>query len=276
MFKRIFAVVIAVMFAMTPLVYGATAVQDEGTYEGEAVTLNFEGVAGSLSGSTYTIDHETGTDGRTWTQSGDADSDPLLKGTDDGAVTIYEWDWTGEYRQESLSLLAWDNVAYDVDDAGRTSSASPYHVYVAGGADYIVFPGNTPAATQTGSPIEYTFIVPDDYRTTPTFVLGVANSTIDHADGEDTPNYIDWDIVINSDGSAVSTTRYDQTPVTLDADVNFQAVTLTYATPTDITAGDTITLRIWRVYEAVQSSTGRDATSDLRLYSARFRYIAQW
>ena len=97
---------------------------------------------------------------------------------------------------------------------------------------------------------------------------------VDYTSG--TPNYIDWDVVVNRSGSAVSTTRYDQTPVTLAANTTIQDVTLTYATAADILAGDIVTVRIWRVYEALASATGRNATADLRVYAAAFRYTVQY
>ena len=77
---------------------------------------------------------------------------------------------------------------------------------------------------------------------------------------------------------------YAQAPVALTSTTNFQNVTLTYATPGDLSAGDTVTVRIWRVYEAAGTlrvgtpgqAAGADSTSDLRVYSARFAYTVEW
>lgn len=237
--------------ATAPYAFASVAVEDDGTYEGESVVIDFRGPEVTFDGSKSTV--YTGT-----------------------------WASTGEARQVDFGLRGWDGVAYDTNAEGRTTSASPYYVYVSGGADYIVFPGQGQVATaQNGSPIEYTFRVPDDYTSTAAnqsaaFIVHAANSDVDFGNGDSTPNYIDWDIVINRDGSAVSTTRYDQTPVALASNALMDAVTLTYATPADLQAGDIVTVRIWRVYEAKGSATGRDATSDLRVYGVSFKYIAMW
>lgn len=219
--------------------------------------------------------------------------------TSDGSLQsgneYYTWTYgTGMYRITPIGIRNWQNVCYPDLTRGDgsvlagfsdgTSAGSPNYVTVAGGADYIVFYGpdvtpsddNTISAARSGSPIEYTFTVPPDYRTTPTFIVKCANGSADVAT-TGTTNYIDWDIVVNSSGSAVSSTRYDQTPVALTANVNMQDVTLTYSTSTDITAGDSVTVRIWRVMEATKAgTTGRNSTSDLRVYDVAFKYIAQW
>lgn len=242
--KQFLIAVMVFCLAMAPICQASVGVKIDGTYAGEASEID--------------------------AKTGDA--------TFDGSkLIVYGWSGTGDYRHLDLGIRGWQNVAYYEDDIAAMSGASPYYVKVTGGADYICFAGNTElGVTQTGSPIEYTFRVPDDYTTNPTFVIMAANSSIDGINGAATPNYIDWDIVVNRSGTAVSSTRYDQTPVTLTSDTNMQAVTLTYATAADILAGDLITLRIWRVYEAAQSTTGRDATSDLRVYDATFRYTVQY
>lgn len=231
------------------LSFASVGAYEDGTRKGTATDLNFVGPTLTSDGSTITVD------------------------------------FSDKYGEVNLGIMdAWDGVAYPWDSrytAEADNGASPYYQPVAGGADYIVFPGYTGVVTAlNGSPMEYTFRVPDDYNDVATFVVYAQNSTISQGVGgaaaETTPNYIDWDIVINTDGSAVSTTRYDQTPVALDSDTNFQAVTLTYATPAAIEPGDTVTIRIWRVYEAAGSATGRDATSDLRVYGVAFRYLVQW
>lgn len=243
MFKFLMAIFMLLAFAVTPL-SASVGTKNNDTYLGEATTVDFQGYPDRVHDGTTT--------------------------------TVYGWGWTGTAQQVPLSLLSFANVAYSTTDVGRTGGGSPYRVNIPGGADYIVFPASlnnaSTSVSQAGSPIEYTFRIPDSYRTTPSFRVMCANSL-----SRGTANYIDWDIVINRSGSAVSTTRYNQTPVGLTASTAaMQSVTLTYATPGDIVAGDIVTLRLWRVYEAVQTSTGRDATSDLRVYDVAFRYLASW
>ena len=240
--KKILIMAVIALLALAPLCPAEVSIRDDGTRVGVAVDLNVKGPTTSRAGTIITLD------------------------------------FSDKSADVELNLRSFFGV--DLAEITAVDGASPYYVVVAGGADYINFPGEEAQTTQSGSPIEYTFKVPADYNTSSTqaamFIIACQNSTVDLGGGESTPNYIDWDIVVNSSGSAVSTTRYDQTPVALTSTTNFQNVTLTYATPGDITAGDTVTVRIWRVYEALASSTGRNATSDLRVFSVAFQYTVEW
>lgn len=258
--KKILIMAIVAIMALAPLCPAEVSVRSDGTRKGIAIDLNYKGPTITRAGSIITIDFS---------------------------------DKSADY---GLDLRSFEGVIYpdsQLYQPEQDNAVSPYYVLVAGGADYIAFPGQDNATVQTGSPMEYTFKVPADYNTSSpaaTFIIGCQNSTISMGENgeapETTPNYIDWDVVINSAGSAVSTTRYDQVPIALSSTTNFQNVTLTYGTPADISAGDTVTVRIWRRYEdlgvdGISSPTpgdnvGANATSDLRVYSVNFQYTVEW
>ena len=187
----------------------------------------------------------------------------------------YTWDYSdGQSRQVDLNILGFYNDADNALLTTTTTTGVYFTLSDSYGVPYAVMAWEDNA--ESASPIAITFRVPDDYRTSATFVVKCKNASVDDLYGKATPNYIDWDIVINTTGSATSTTRYDQTPVTLSGTTNVQDITLTYATPTDISAGDLITLRIWPAREAGNSSTGRNATSNFYVFGVAFRYTAQW
>ena len=247
--KKKFKILLAVMslLLVAPFIcMGSVGVWKDGVYEGEATAINFQGA-------------ETSDDGGVW--------------------TVYDWSWTGKYRSFPLPLLSATNLAIDTNAEGRTTGASPYYVRTGNSSpDYVCFPGPTSGTqqSQTGSPIEFTFRVPDNWTSGATFKIVCANEPLSDTDGsaEDTPNYIDWDLVIHKLVAGGSETRYDQTPVTLVAGSAHQVVTLTYATSSDIAAGDMVTVRIWRTFGA--AGTAQDSTLDLRIFDVAFRYTAEW
>lgn len=211
---------------------------------------------------------------------------------------------TGQYRQVDLPLLG-----FYIGSSTTTAGTAPVAVGIAANATtpylistgyrpylYYELPGTTHKGgknNRTGkdaSPIVQTFRVPDDYLgTSAAFVITVQHNP--SATSIVTPCYIDWDIVINRDGkkeadlTPTSTyTRYNQTPVTLPFTVGaassgsslVEQVSLTYATPTGISAGDLVTVRIWPAPQTSTGSTAYSATQQLRIYGVAFKYLAQW
>ncbi len=187
-----------------------------------------------------------------------------FEATDDDGTTVYQWDYTGEYRQVNLPILSAYNDAANA--LLSTSSSSGISAVLSDSYSLPYVKIAYESGVTTASPIAFTFRVPDDYRTGSSFVVTCSNSTA--ANG--TAISVDWDIVVNRDGNAASTTRYDQTPVSMSLDTNIQEVTLTYATPTDIQAGDLVTLRVW------PARGGSYGTPDLYVYGVSFRYTAEW
>jgi hypothetical protein len=218
-----------------------------------------------------------------------------------------------------LAIQAWGGVVYPPQSgqaaAGRqaptgrdyllsvahlnttTYIASPYYYIDDSYADFVVFPGHrrTPSSSgvisdttyesmvaQAGSPMKYSFRVPSGFTTTPTFLVSCANSHVnDSKSGASTANRIDWDVVINRAGSAISSTRYNLDSVALTSTTNLQNVRLTYATPADFVAGDIVTIRIWREWGALvtdkthptaDTTYRADATSDLYVFNVVFQY----
>lgn len=111
------------------------------------------------------------------------------------------------------------------------------------------------------SPIQVTFRVPDDY------VSGGIFKVIATESGTSTANQVDFDVYVNSDGTASDSAATDQTPVALAGTSSTpDEVTLTPATDfSALSAGKWVTLRLWRDDVA----TG---TNDLELKGVVFSY----
>lgn len=111
------------------------------------------------------------------------------------------------------------------------------------------------------SPIQVTFRVPADYLSTGRFKLFCTES------GTSTPNQVDFDVYVNTDGTASDSSATGQTPVALAGTSSTpDEITLTPATDFDsLAAGSWVTLRLWRDNVA----TG---TNDLELKGVVFEY----
>lgn len=111
------------------------------------------------------------------------------------------------------------------------------------------------------SPIQATFRVPADYVSTGRFKVVATESD------STTPNQIDFDVYVNTDGSTNDSSATDQTPAAMTAaSATPDEVTLTPSTDfASLAAGDWITLRLWRDDVA-------DGTGDLELKGVVFEY----
>lgn len=111
------------------------------------------------------------------------------------------------------------------------------------------------------TPITRTFRVPEDYSSGGAFkVLATeSNST--------TPNEVDFNVYINSDGTAADSSATNQSPVALAGTTSTpDEITLTVATDfSALTAGAWVTLNIWRD----DTATG---TGDLEVKGVAFYY----
>lgn len=279
------------LFLCAATVFAAVAVEDDETYLGEATVIDFAGGTQSFDGSKATVYVAE------WAAAGKYRQEEIglsdFRGLGATLPTINADTWVGNYSSPYLYDTAKYGIGSNRSGVGQDSTPS-----------YIVFPGlgkirgftptNTGMANWVGSPIEYTFRVPDNFKGTAfNFVLKARNSTDSvgpNATGAPcaSTNYIAWDMTIQKDGVAQSTVRYDQAPVAVGTasspNTKWHDVTLTYATPGDIAAGDTVTVRIWRNYTTTTTTvpTGRviatdgTATQDLYVISAAFRYLANW
>ena len=108
--------------------------------------------------------------------------------------SVIDIDFSDKTANVDLDLVSWDDVIH-IKDAGYTEDmdavviASPTYIRVTGGANYIAFPGTAGSGaavvsgSQTGSPIEYSFMVPADYQTTAAdtaaaFIIGCTNESV--------------------------------------------------------------------------------------------------
>ena len=208
---------------------------------------------------------------------------------------------TGKYRELDLSLNGFFRDSSSTSSKalvqlGVATSATPY-LYSTGYLPYIIYPINSTITTtnlgrvgtrRTGknaSPIVQTFRVPDDYLgTSAAFIITCQNEPT--VASIITPCYLDWDITIFNDGdemAGTAPTRYGQQPIVIGNTSKsalttaslIEQITLTYATPSGISAGDMITLRLWPTYTSGGSSA-YSATQAVRIYGASFKYLAQW
>lgn len=111
------------------------------------------------------------------------------------------------------------------------------------------------------TPIQTTFRVPSDYASGGAFKIFATESD------STTPNQVDFDVYINSDGSAADSSASNQDPVAMTGTTP-EEVTLTPATDfASLAAGNWVTLRIWRDNTA-------DGTGDLEVKGVAFYYTA--
>lgn len=113
------------------------------------------------------------------------------------------------------------------------------------------------------TPVRVEFRVPADYKSG-----GAFRAFCDESDST-TPNEVDFQVFVNSDGSAWDSSPTDQTPVALAGTAGTpDMVTLSVATDfSALSAGDVATLELWRDDTA-------DGTGDLELYYLEFFYTA--
>ena len=114
------------------------------------------------------------------------------------------------------------------------------------------------------SPVQITFVVPTDYASGGAFKVGCSQS------GVTTANQVDFDIYVNTPGSAFDASATNQTPVAIAGTPStaVEVVTLTPATDfASLAAGDWVTARIWRDDTA-------DGTDDLEVKGVQFFYTA--
>lgn len=250
-------------FLVASTAFGAVAVQNDGTYVGEASTLNINGATGTAT-----------TDGSTIT---------ITPGSLKQVYLPLESFYIGKYA--STSALTPVALAY----AGTTT---PY-LYSTGYRTYLNYEQSVYVGRngKNASPIVQSFRVPEDYESGAAFII-----TCQHESSVATivtPSYIDWDIVISTDGVVNNTlapagiyARDDQTPVSLPFTTGapggaesslIEQVTLTYATPSDISPGDIIELRLWPAPKADSAaSSAYSATQGLRIFGVSFSYTAQF
>lgn len=109
-----------------------------------------------------------------------------------------------------------------------------------------------------------TFRVPEDYSSGGAFKLLATESD------STTPNQVDFDVYVNADNTAIDASATNQTPVALAGTTTTpDQVTLTVATDFgSLTAGNWITLRVWRDDVA-------DGTGDLEVKGVAFYYTAK-
>lgn len=113
------------------------------------------------------------------------------------------------------------------------------------------------------TPIVITFVIPEDYASGGAFKVLATESD------STTPNQIDFDVYVNSDGVAADASATGQTPVALAGTTSTpDMVTLTPATDfAALAAGQWVTLRIWR-------DDAADGTGDLEIKGVTFFYTA--
>jgi len=113
------------------------------------------------------------------------------------------------------------------------------------------------------SPATVTFRVPADY------VSGGLFKVLATESAASTDNEIDFDVYINSSGTATDGSATNQTPVAIAAATSTPAeVTLTVATDfASLAAGNWVTLRIWRDNTAL-------GTADMQVRGVAFYYTA--
>lgn len=198
---------------------------------------------------------------------------------------IFGWDQAGEYRQVWIDNTAWINAGANAV-LGTTATVTPHLILTdATFPSYIkYYKGGNAADERYGddaTPIACSFRVPDDYRSTPTVVIIARNAQ----ETGWTPNYIDFQYTEYSDGDAVAGAWIHGTEAIVGASpggVAVEEVTLTLS-DTYIDAGDYVTLHLWPVARdrtstgaAYQTYSNNAATTDLYIFGAAFRYIAQW
>lgn len=113
------------------------------------------------------------------------------------------------------------------------------------------------------TPVQTTFRIPDDYASGGAFrVLATESDST-------TPNQVDFDVYINTDGSAADSAATNQTPVALAGTTSTpDEITLSVATDfASLVAGNWVTLRMWRD----NTATG---TGDLEVKGVAFYYTA--
>lgn len=113
------------------------------------------------------------------------------------------------------------------------------------------------------TPVQASFRVPSDYSSGGAFKVFATESD------STTPNQVDFDVYVNSDGTAADASATGQTPVALAGDTATpDEITLTVATDfASLAAGNWVTLRIWRDDTA-------DGTGDLEVKGVAFYYTA--
>lgn len=111
------------------------------------------------------------------------------------------------------------------------------------------------------TPAIITFRIPADYSSGGAFRVFATESD------STTPNQIDFDVYVNSNGAAADSSATGQTPVAMTGTTP-EVVTLTPATDfSSLAAGYWVTLRIWR-------DNAADGTGDLEVKGVDFFYTA--
>lgn len=151
--KKLF-LALAILFLVAGVSYGAVAVLDSGTYEGEATAINMgNGITGSLSGSTYTI--EAGTAAITGgTIDGATIDDSVIGGTTPAAGDFTTIGATGAITGDSTLQLDGTLTMGDGSETDETvlfdGNAQDFYISIDDSADDLLIGvgsvvGTTPA-----------------------------------------------------------------------------------------------------------------------------------
>jgi len=180
-------------------------------------------------------------------------SSPTISGTITGTGVVSATNIADVVRYIPLSLVSFVS---SIDGAPLTTSSGPGFEIDDSISNIVFADGET-------TPILVTFRVPSDYAS------GGAFNVIATESDSTTPNQIDFDVYINSDGTAADAAATGQTPVALAGTTSTpDEVTLTVATDfASLAAGNWVTLRIWRDDTA-------DGTGALEVKGVAFYYTA--
>ena len=174
----------------------------------------------------------------------------------DGGVSDVTGGVTGTEIADVERYIQLPLTSFTKTDALITTSSEP-NLEV----DDVIF--NLVWADGETSPAMAVFRVPSDYSS------GGAFKVIGTESADNTDNQVDFDVYVNTSGSAADAAATDQTPVELACDESTPAeITLTVATDfSSLAAGDWVLVRIWRDDTA-------DGTADLEVKGVAFYYTA--
>jgi hypothetical protein len=182
-------------------------------------------------------------------------------GTEFGTGTISSTEVADIVRYYQLPLTGF---AIETGGGGKTvgTATAPLTASTAPGLELDDKLNNVVWADGETSPIQTTFRVPGDYSSGGGFKLLATTS------GATTDNMVDFDVYINSDGTAADTSADNQTPVLISATPDEVSLIPSATDFSTLAAGHWVTLRLWR-----EDSTSL-GTGDLEVKGVTFYYTA--
>lgn len=163
----ILALSFLLVIGLVSLAFAALAVQDDGTYVGEATTLSFNGPSVSMSDSTITVDTESSL----LTASIAIGTET----TNEVAATITVQDSQGTTNADDVGMLVWLS---DTAGGAESSTTPDIDLTVSGGVSIVEVTANKTLFVTTGSDGIVTVTVGDDDADDTWYVNALIGDTV--------------------------------------------------------------------------------------------------